>query len=321
MSSLEWFFALLAVPLALVPWGLEKLGVKIPRWAVIAGLVVGGLRFIGALAIPAYRYWLTPKTFVYLFPGRALGEKSAQTPHELVARRVFVLQQAGPDALSNVEVTLRDNHATGQTAADHIETYPEVRPGKPDHELQPKHFWFQPAIPWDEDYTITLKSGEKSFLEHILIRGLAPKGVPGTSVNPPPPPKVTPSTLGAHIPADMGRVDLAIRLTEEGSNEALYSCHDDSLWHEAEWSKDEPKPCPEFATETSQLEAGLDPKPYVLAYPSGLFDMTPPEPPLSSHPESERSKRELSGWQQEQMQKRLENFSGNKLLIVAAGDS
>lgn len=114
----------------------------------------------------------------------------------------------------------------------------------------------------------------------------------------------------------MGRVDLAIRVTEEGSKKALFSCRDDSWWFQPEWTKDEAQPCPEFTSETTFMEAMLDPKPYALIYPSGLDDMEPPPPALSSHPEAEPNFRELSGWQKEQMQQRLEKFPGNKIIVL-----
>src|SRR5579864_7302774 len=111
MSGLELLFALLGIALALIPWALSGLGVTIPRSAVVACLIVGLLCFVGAFAIPAYRYLFTPSTYVYLYPGRGLGERSVLNPNDLTGRRVFVLEQVGPAVLTNVEVILHDNRA------------------------------------------------------------------------------------------------------------------------------------------------------------------------------------------------------------------
>jgi hypothetical protein len=118
MSNWELFFALLGLALALIPLGLDTLKVPMPKLLGIALVVVGILCFAFGIAIPTYR-WLGPPTYVYLLPGRGLGENSAKAPREFVPRRVFVIQQSGPGALNNVQVTLHDNHARDQTAADY----------------------------------------------------------------------------------------------------------------------------------------------------------------------------------------------------------
>jgi hypothetical protein len=104
------FFALPGLALALIPWALSRLGVKVPRLIVIGGLIVGLGSLAGAVAIPAYEGLFTPATYAYLLPGRGLGQNSARAPREFVLRRVFVLEQVGPKILHNVKVILHDNH-------------------------------------------------------------------------------------------------------------------------------------------------------------------------------------------------------------------
>ena len=195
MSKLEWFFALLGVSLALLPWALSELGVAVPRFAVLASLIVGIVCLAGAVAVPIYEYWFTPLTFAYLLPGRGLGENSRNAPHEMIARRAFYLQQVGPDILYNVTVTLHDRHATDQMSADYSNIFPEVDPGESDRKgITPKHFWFRPSTPWNEDYSVTVSVGGMLWYERILVRGIAPtSNRPFT--NPPPAPTVHHNTV------------------------------------------------------------------------------------------------------------------------------
>jgi hypothetical protein len=326
MSGGELFFALSGVALAIVPWALSALGVELSRRTALILMIVGCASLVGAITIPlaifAYERWFAPPTYVYLLPGRGLGENSAQAPHELIPRRVFVLQQVGPGILHNVELTLQDNHAEGQTSAAHVENWQEVDPGESDlHNVQPKHFWFKPSTPWSEGYTIAIRSREKSFLERILVLGVAPVAPPGTPLNPPPAPKVTPRGDGPLEP-EMGKVEFAIRVTENGSKDPLFTCRDPDLEQQPEWQADPSRPCSQHSSDILSFEAGLDPKPFVLVFPSGMIDMSPNLPSqLSSHPETEPSIRELSGWQKGQMEEQLVKSVGNKILILVVGDS
>jgi len=323
MSGWEWLFALLGLAIAIIPLALSRLGVEIPRSAAVGCLIVGLLCLIGAFAIPAYRYFFTPLTYIYLYPGRGLRERSALNPHDFTARRVFVLEQVGPAVLTNVEVILHDNRAQGQATSDHTEHYPEVDPGESDSQTaQPKHFWLAPSTPWDEDYTITFRAGEKSFVERIIVRGVSPPPTPGASINPPPAPKVTPRQGDGPLEPEMGTVEFAIRLTTADSNKAIFTCQDRHLQHLPSWSTDSHEPCSKHSQQIPSFEARLDPKPFVLVFPSGMIDMTPNiKEELPSHPETEPSVRNLSGWQKARMMEQLEKFQGQKILILVAGDS
>src|ERR1700733_1114268 len=117
MSGWEWLFALLGIALALIPWALSGLGIEIPRPAIVGFLIMGFICFFGAFAIPAYRYFFTPLTYIYLYPGRGLGERSALSHNDFTARRVFVLEQVGPAVLTNVEIIVHDNLAQGQATS------------------------------------------------------------------------------------------------------------------------------------------------------------------------------------------------------------
>jgi hypothetical protein len=191
--------------------------------------------------------------------------------------------------------------------------------------VQPKHFWFKPSTPCNEDYTITITSREKSFLERIVVGGYAPAPQPGASVNPPPPPKVAALNGDDPLAPDMGKVEFAIRVTENGSDDPLFTCQDPDLQpytRSREWHGDKSRLCLQHSSDIPSFEAGLDPKPFVLSFPGGMMDLTPISPaPLSSHPETESSFRELSGWQKGRMEEQLEKFRGNKILILVAGDS
>jgi hypothetical protein len=330
MAGWELFFALLGIALALIPWTLSELGVKVRRPVLVGGLIAGTVSLVGAIVFPlliaGYKRWFAPQTYVYLFPGRGLGENSAQAPRELIPRRAFVLQQVGQEVLHNVRITLQDNHAMGQVSADHVETYPEIDPGESDQQnTQPKHFWFAPSTPWNEDYTVTIQSREKSMVERILVTGLSPPTPPGTSANPPPPPKVVPSSGDGPLSPDMGKVELAVRVIENGSNVPLFTCQDPDLQNHTEsreWESDQPEPCAQHSSEIPRFEGGLDPKPFALIFPSGMIDMTPNRSSaLSSHPETEPSVRALSDWQKQQIEAQLSKFPGKKILILAAGDS
>jgi hypothetical protein len=322
MSGWEIFFALIGLALVFIPWALTAQNVPVPRLVARCMLWVGIMIAVLAIAIPVYRWIFTPITYIYLFPGRGLGEASAQAPHDFTMRRVFVLERSGPEILQNVEVTLRDYKAAGQVTTDHVETYAEVGPdASSSGASQPKHFWFAPSKPWDEDYTVTLKSGEKVFIERIVVIGISPPPIPGTPINPPPAPKVTPTLLGVPLGPEMGRVALAIRVTSYGDDSPVFTCRDADLAHLPEWTHDTFQPCSEHSTDTSGFEFFLDPKPFVLAFPGRILDMTPPAvPQLSSHPETEPSNRELSGWQKAHMVKILEKFPGKRVLIVATDD-
>jgi hypothetical protein len=239
----------------------------------------------------------TPLTYVYLYPGRGLGERSVLKPNDFTGRRVFVLEQVGPAVLTNVEIILHDNRAQGQATSDYTEHYPEVDPGESESQTaQPKHFWFAPSTPWDEDYTITMRAGEKSFLEHIIVKGVSPPATPGASINPPPAPKVAPLQGDGPIAAEMGEVEFAIRVTTAESNEAIFTCQDTHLQSLPSWSSDKHEPCLQHSREIPSFEGRLDPKPFVLVFPGGMIDMTPNlMDEVSSHPETEPSIRILSG--------------------------
>jgi hypothetical protein len=323
MSGWEWLFALLGVGLVLIPWGLSELGVQIPHPVLVGALIVGALCIVGAFAIPVHRYFFTPLTYIYLYPGRGLGERSVLKPNDFTGRRVFVLEQVGPAVLTNVELILHDDRAQGQATSDYIERYPEVDPGESDsHAAQPKHFWLAPSTPWDEDYTITIRAGEKSFLEHIIVRGFSPAATPGASINPPPAPKVTPLQGDGPLAAEMGEVEFAIRLTTADSDKTIFTCQDPYLQNLPSWSSDKHEPCVKHSREIPSFEGRLDPKPFVLVFPGGMIDMTPNiSQGLPSHPETEPSTRNLSGWQKARMKEQLEKFQGQKILILVAGDS
>jgi hypothetical protein len=261
---------------------------------------------VGVLA--GYRLLFPPPTYIYLIPGRGLGENSKDAPRELIARRVFVVEQSGTDVLYDVEITLHDDHATDQTAKDHIEQIPEIDP----HDLhlknaQPKHFWFAPSTPWNESYTITILSRENSWIEKILVRGFA---APNTQT------KATATHGDSPLSPDLGKVEFAIRLTEVGKPDPLFTCQDKHLA-----GTDTPAPCSFHTSDIPSFEAGLDPKPFVLGFPTGIIDMTPnlPAASFASHPETEPDNRRLTEWQRQQIKTTLDRYPHQKVLILVAG--
>jgi hypothetical protein len=330
MSSLVWFFTLLGFALTLIFWALDRLGKKVPRRLSRALLLVGVGCLVGAplvsLSIAAYQWWFVPATYIYYMPGLGLDENSAEAPREFVARRVFVMQQVGPGVLHNVQITLQDDHAMGQVSSDHTEVYSEIDPGESNLSgVQPKHFWFKPSTPWNEDYTITMKSREESLFEHILVAGFpAPGAQSDASVNLAAP-RASPGAWTGEVDPAMGRVEFAVRVTADGSGHPLFTCEDADLRHTPEssdWLDDAPRPCAGYRSGWANFEPALDPQPFVVTFPSGMLDMTPPLPSLlTSHPEEQASTRRLTGWQRRQMETRLREFAGNKVFILVAGGS
>ncbi len=295
MSSTEIFFALLGVALALIPWALSELGIAVPRPIIILSLILGLCSLGGALGIPAYRRWLAPPTYVYLIAGRGLGENSANAPQEMIERRVFVLQQSGSGTLHDVDVMLHDDHAIDQTATDHIDHYPEVGPEESHTGAPPKHFWFKPATPWNEHYSVLINSHETVIHEQIIVRGIQAPNLPPLT-NPPAPPKVWLGHGDSALEPEMGKVVIAIRV-EDLNQRLLFTCADKELREQIGWSKNEPEACAYHSTDIPSFEANLDPKPFFLNFPSGGIDMTPNAyrtNPLSSYPEAEDDKRRLS---------------------------
>src|ERR1700722_10948827 len=128
MPKIDVFFALIGVAVALVPWALSELHIKLPPLLARSILGIGIFCLVLSFVIPACEWLLTPETFIYLFPGRGLGEGSAETPHDTTMRRAFVLERSGQEILQNVEITFRDDRAVGQANAEHVERYPEVGP-------------------------------------------------------------------------------------------------------------------------------------------------------------------------------------------------
>jgi hypothetical protein len=319
--NMEIFFTFFGIALALVTWGLSESGL-VPRRVALGAVVLGALFFLVGVGYPLYRKLFTPITYIYLFPGRGLGGASAEAPHDFTLRRAFVVERSGPEVLQNVEITLRDDRATGQANAEHIERYPEIGPDASNSGAsQPKHFWFAPAKPWAEEYTVTLKSGERVFIERIAIWGISPPAIPGAPTNPPSAPKVTFGVLGAPDP-EMGRVALAIRVLAYEDDHVLFTCRDLDFQNLPEWAHDKQQPCPVDGAETLKFGFLLDPKPFVLSFPGGILDMTPSGlPQLSSHPETQPDNRDLSGWQKSQMVKILAKFPGQRILIVSAADA
>ncbi len=289
-------------------------GLHWPRGIIILfAVVIGcGLWLFSAL--------LNPTTYIYLLPGRGLGANTIQAPRESILRRVFIVEQKGRGVLHNVEVILHDNTQKDQTSIDHVETYDEVDCSKSElKDVQPKHFWFKPSTPWNEDYTITIKSRESVLFERILVKGIALAASSNAQINPPSPPKVNAQHGDAPLPVEMGKVEFAIRVTTSEGN-TVFTCQDPSLIGHAEWQNDQIQPCLHHNADLPSFEAGLDPKPFVLLFPSGMFDMTPPlSPNVSSHPETRTDTRRLSEWQRSQLRQTLNLYPKQNVLIVFVG--
>jgi len=80
------------------------------------------------------------------------------------------------------------------------------------------------------------------------------------------------------------------------------------------------QPCLQHGTDIPVFEAGLDPRPFALAFPGGMIDMTPPSPPIvSSHPETESDMRRLSERQKAQLRLTLERYPNHNVLIAFTG--
>ena len=275
------------------------------------------------LATAAYKRWFAPPTYVYLLPGRGLGENSDQARQEMIPRRLFTLMQVGSEILDNVQISLQDIHAMSEESSNHVENYSEVDPGESNRtDVQPKHFWFKPATPWTEDYLVAITSREESFSEHILVLGVAPKTTPGKPTNPPPAPKVVPMLRDGPLSPDMGEVELAIRVMKVGSDRPVFSCEDSDL-NRSEWREDNAGPCSQHSSDVISFEGGMDPRPLGISFPGGFVDMIPGrdrQSPISSHPEEGLDARALTGWQRRRMEDRLAKFPASRILILVTDD-
>jgi hypothetical protein len=102
-------------------------------------------------------FYLTVKpSFIFLMPGQELVE---------CERRAFIVKHVGARVLSNPEIVLWDNK--GQNGV--VTKYSEISPGEPDP-AAPQYIWWNPMHPWDEDYTVTITSGNEKTIQHLIAR-------------------------------------------------------------------------------------------------------------------------------------------------------
>jgi hypothetical protein len=203
-----------------------------------------------------YRHWrralgyhilFPPVTYIYLIPGRGLGENTALSPKDMIPYRLFVVKEGGPQiVIHNVTVTLRDETDPTQANNERIEHFGEIDPGPLPEGAQPPHFWNRPLKPWDADYKIAFTSLEAASTERIRI---------GCSD-------------ASH------EVFLAIRILS-GNGKPMLSCRDQPFAHLPEWKSDDERSCSALVPPPPQFEATLYPRPYVLSLPSSLIDMSP----------------------------------------------
>jgi hypothetical protein len=208
-------------------------------------LALGAIVTIGMVVV--YRVLFSAITYIYLIPGRGLGENSALSPKDMIPYRLFVVKEGGPAVvLHNVTVTLRDEYDQSQANNERVEHFDEIDPNPLPQGAQLPHFWIQPLKPWDEDYIVALTSDETSSAERIRV-GCSNK---------------------------KNEVFFAIRVLSNGT--PMLSCRDQPFAKLPEWKSDDEQPCSSLVPPSPQFEGSLSPRPYVLVLPSSLFDMTPP---------------------------------------------
>jgi hypothetical protein len=199
--------------------------------------------------------------------------------------------------------------------------YPEIDPGESKlTSIRPKHFWFAPAKPWDEDYSVTISSQEGTFVERILVKGFFATAGPDDHGHTPVARAEAEARHGdfPSLPERLGKVEFAVRVTEFGDSKPLFTCRDQAFEYRPEWYMDEVRPCSFFSSTIPSFEGSLDPKPFGLNFPSGFIDMAPPLPvTFDSHPEDERDTRRLSEWQKLQMKQLLTRYPHHKVMILA----
>jgi hypothetical protein len=128
---------------------------------IVSLLIIGGIVFFfGAPIIRTY-YLTVKKSFIFVAPGQALVE---------CERRAFFVRHRGVRTLPNTEITLWDNNAK----RGNVVKYAEIAPGTSDP-AAPKYMWWNPASPWDEDYTITATSGDVHISQRLIVRSVAGK--------------------------------------------------------------------------------------------------------------------------------------------------
>jgi hypothetical protein len=288
MSNIEVFFALLSVALALIAWSLTEMAV--PRAIKIGGLLLGICSLVGAFALPGYERWFAPKTYLYFIVGRGLAENSVRAPREFIARRVFALRQHGPKTLHDVNVIFHDNQATANSIADYSVTYPIIDPKSVSDKGFERYFWWPPARPWSEDYTVRFATHDLVLRERIIVQ----------TIN--------------------GFVQIAIRVTEEDGGGVLFSCKDASLTA-AEWVRDQPQECQKFIPQDPQFSMSFEPKPFVLNLAAGskmqTIDATPQYSVIPPVQETTSDIRRLTDWQRQNLHEALVKLGHRKLLIIA----
>jgi hypothetical protein len=105
-------------------------------------------------------YYATVKqSYAYLAPHAYLYD---------CERRAFLVKHEGASVLPDAEVVLWDNNAQ----RGHAERYNVIGP---DSSIAPKLFWWDPSKPWDEDYTISITSGDFRVVQRLTIRSVRGK--------------------------------------------------------------------------------------------------------------------------------------------------
>jgi hypothetical protein len=121
---------------------------------LISVMLIAGVAYL-VYAPMRKTYFTTVKpSWIYIVPSPSLVE---------CQRRAFLIKHVGLTTIPNPDVVLWDNNAN----KGHAEHYSEIGP---DTSLAPKYFWWEPSHPWDEDYTISITSGDNHIVQHLLAR-------------------------------------------------------------------------------------------------------------------------------------------------------
>lgn len=246
-------------------------------------------RFAGFLIVvvaATFAYWaatsiwrITRPTYLYVVPTRNLIDAE---------RRAFFVMQAGPQSLSNVEISIRDNKA----GTVQREKFAEIDSG-PQNPLAPRYIWLKPSTPWDEDYTVTVTSSKKPrAIQRLIVRG-------------------------THR-----LVQFATDISVDGKSTPVIECRDPLLPTSYDLARSSDQSCDKLMGLPSDVEDRLEPSPYNVKRPDGsvtlkrLKAVTP-----QSGAESQSDTRRLSEWQRGTIVSGISQHAGKRILIMASTGS
>jgi hypothetical protein len=253
------------------------------RWTGLASLM-NAIKLLISIVIVGLIVSLVygPMTKTYYTTVKPSYIYVAPHPHLVnCERRAFVIKHVGSNLITNADVVLWDNNANKGLA----EHYPEVGQDTP---LSPKYFWWQPSHPWDEDYTISVTTGDNRIVQHLLVR------------------------------TARGKLQFASEVELNGK--LVSRCRDPLLpyWYTVAANTDAPS-CEASMTISDEVAQKFEPMPDNYQNPDGSLTIAklktlPTLPGSEGHSEA----RHLWEYQKTWITSHLSKYSGTRLLVLAS---